>query len=40
VFAMSNNHNGYHLKTNIETEGDLGLLVTLRGDQSTKVLRY
>jgi len=29
---MRNNHNGYHLKTNIETEGDLGVLVTVRGD--------
>jgi hypothetical protein len=29
---MINNHSGCHLKTNIETEGDLGVLVTVRGD--------
>jgi|GEM_PF-4225541 hypothetical protein len=35
---MSNNHHGYHLKTNIETEGDLSVLVTIRGDEGAKVL--
>ena len=39
MFAISNNHNGYHLKTNIETEGDLGVLVTVRRDLGTKVLK-
>ena len=37
---MSNNHNIYHLKTTIEIEGDLNVLVTLRKDQGSKVLRY
>ena len=35
---MSNNHHGYHLKTNIETEGDLSVLVTTRGDEGAKML--
>ena len=39
MFAISNNHNGYHLKTNIETEGDLGVLVTVRRDLGSKVLK-